>query len=183
MLEVEAAQAGLHRGLAVGRGPGCTQPAIGARPKTQCALALFLEHKLTIGETAFTTAPLRGFVLIDPGADRVHGANLAAVGVLDREEHLAPVGIKPVPRLARTGSAAAHPARRRRASHRRGGGVQSGSRMDELVWQPHLAARRFSPGRFANALAFDLVGVEKIADATAEAAQKQARRRCPMADE
>ena len=46
--------------------------------------------------------------------------------------------------------------------------------MDEFVGQAHLGARRFSPGRFADALAFDLVGVEEIADAAAETAQEQA---------
>jgi hypothetical protein len=45
--------------------------------------------------------------------------------------------------------------------------------MDELVRQAHLGARCFSPGRFANPLTLNLVGVEKIADAAAETTQEQ----------
>src|SRR6202022_4929598 len=55
--------------------------------------------------------------------------------------------------------------------------------MDEFVRQAHFGAWRFSPGGLANPLAFDLLGVEKIADAIAEPAQEQARRRRPVPGE
>src|SRR6266480_4362243 len=58
--------------------------------------------------------------------------------------------------------------------------MQGSPRMDELVRQSHVGARSLAPGGFTNAFAFDLLGVEKIADAVAEPAQEQARRRCPM---
>src|SRR6202035_827 len=58
MLQVEAAQTCFHRGLAVGRGPGCAQTAVAARPKMQRALALFLEDELVIDEAAVAAGPI-----------------------------------------------------------------------------------------------------------------------------
>src|SRR5438477_13039626 len=98
MLQVEAAQTCFHGGFAVGRGPGCAQPAIGARSKAQGALALFFEREFVIDEVTFTAAPFRRFVLVDPGPDGVHGCDLGAARLLDCEEPLPPGGIKPVPR-------------------------------------------------------------------------------------
>src|SRR5438445_686796 len=55
--------------------------------------------------------------------------------------------------------------------------------MDELLGQTELGARRFSPIRLAHAFAFELVGIDKVANAAAETAQEQAGRRSPMPGE
>src|ERR1700749_3597228 len=55
--------------------------------------------------------------------------------------------------------------------------------MDKCFRQVHLGAWGFAPGRLAAPLAFDLVGIEKIQDAAAEAAQEQTGRGRPMPGE
>src|SRR5271166_953652 len=173
MLQVEAAQTCFHRRLAVWRSPRRAQTTIRARPEAQGALALFVEQELVIDEMALATGPFRRFVVVDAGPDSVHGRQLVAARLLDGEEHLTAVRVEPVPRLPPAGAAARRPCRRRAAGPP-GGGVQGPPRMDEFVRQAHFGARRLSPGRFADALAFDLVGIDKIADAAAETAQEQA---------
>src|SRR5262252_1811241 len=152
MLEVEVAQPSLHRGLAVGGCPGCAQPAIGARAKTQGTLALFVKYKIIIDEMTPSAAPFRRFVVVNARPDGVNGRELGAVRLLDGEKHLTPIRIKPVPRLTPARPAACR-SRRRRTSCCSGSGVP-GPWMDEFVRQAHLGTWRLSPGRLAHALAF-----------------------------
>src|SRR5690348_9128836 len=182
MLQVEAAQAGLHRGLAVGRGPCRGQPAIAARTEMEGALARFLEDKLVIDHPALAAAPFGRLVLVDAGPDRVDAVHIATVHILDGEKDLTAVRIKAVPRSA----AAAARNRRggaggRRRSGPRGCGVDHGARVDQLVGQAQLGARRLAPCRLAVAFAFDRGGVDEVTDAIAKAAQEKPGRRSPMA--
>src|SRR5262249_42697217 len=55
--------------------------------------------------------------------------------------------------------------------------------MSELVRQAEFGAWRLPPGRLANALAFELVGIHEIANAAAETTQKQATGRRPTTGE
>src|SRR3954447_21916916 len=85
-LQVETAHAGLHRALAVGRGPGRAQPAIGARAEAQRTLALLLEHELVVDEPALAAAPFSRLVLVDARPDRVNGIEVATPKILDGEK-------------------------------------------------------------------------------------------------
>src|SRR5882724_76378 len=158
MPQVEVAQAALHRGFAVGRGPGCTQSAIGARPEAQCALALFLEDELIVDKVAPAAAPFGGLVLVDPRPDRVDGVEVVAAHILDSEEDLAAVRIEPVPGLAAAVTAACDRrggAGLRRSSGGRCGGMRRSAWPDEFVRQAQVGTRRLAPSRLANPLAFN----------------------------
>src|SRR5437867_4554627 len=154
MLQIEAAQTGWHRGLAVGRSPGCAQPAVRPRPEAQRALALFLKDELVVDEAALAAAPFGRLVLVDAGPDGVDGVEVAAARILDGEENLPAVRVEPVPSLA-TAPAAARGrcrggARRRRSSGCGRRGTQRSAGMSELVRQAELGARPLSPSGLAN---------------------------------
>src|SRR2546421_11615149 len=97
MLQVDAAKARFHRGLAVGRGPGCAQAAVAARPKMQHALALFLKDELVIGEAAVAAAPFGRFVLVDPRPDGGDSRYFGAVRLPHGAKHLTPARVKSLP--------------------------------------------------------------------------------------
>src|SRR5262247_3836393 len=88
MQQVEGAQAGLHRGLAVGRGPSRAQPAIGAWPEAQSALALLVEHEFVVDETALAAAPFGRFVLVDARPNRIDRIEVPSANILYDEKNL-----------------------------------------------------------------------------------------------
>src|SRR3981081_3062849 len=89
-----------HRGLAVSRDPSRGESAILARMQPQRALALFLEDKAVLDDSALASGPGSGVLVIDTRADRIDRAQIVAMRGLDPEQDLAAVRIKAVPDIA-----------------------------------------------------------------------------------
>src|SRR5205814_6647036 len=172
-----------HRGLAVSRDPSRGESAILARMQPQRALALFLEDKAVLDDSALASGPGSGVLVIDTRADREDRAQIVAMRGLDPEEDLAAVRIKAVPDIAEAaGRLAVGGGRAGRAGRGRGG-----RRVARQLWigklgrQFQLGARGRAPDRFAGQLALQLLVIGEIADAAAVAPQEQPGRGSPVA--
>src|ERR1700732_2796714 len=146
MLRVDPPHTGRHRALAVGRDPNCFQSSIGARVKTERALALFFEDEVVIDDPACTPAPFGGLVPFDPRADGVYRGEPLPVLLFDSDQNLPAIWVEPIPgivhRPGATGGSSGHGGADRR---RRGGRSSSGKRNSALGVSPHAGRQISSP--------------------------------------
>src|SRR5437899_12269611 len=97
MLRVDPPHTGRHRALAVRRDPNCFQSSIGARVKTERALALFFEDEVVLDDPALAPAPFGGLVPFDPGADSVYRGEPLPVQLFDGDENISAIMLDPIP--------------------------------------------------------------------------------------
>src|SRR5262249_38295088 len=118
----------------------------------------------------------------DPGTDGVYRGEPLLMLLLDGHENLPAIWVEPIPGIVHRRGAAEGSRGRGGADRWRHRG-RSSPRTEKLLGQAQLGARRLAPCRPANQLALERISVEKISDATAETAQEETGRRCPMANE